>query len=138
MDYLFFLPDKPIPLSRPRSSKGRFYDPQSEVKAKVRQYIKTMFLPPDFTFIQPPFVIHYTFHFEMPKSWSKKKKDRMHNTPHLQRPDNSNLVKFYEDAFNGLIFEDDAQIWNYSCQKKWSDKNQAMIQIIELKENQDV
>jgi Holliday junction resolvase RusA-like endonuclease len=131
------LPYKPIPLSRSRLPfrKSHFYDPQYEIKERLRQYIKTMFLPTDFTFIQPPFVIHYTFHFEMPKTWSNKKKDRMHNTPHLQRPDNSNLVKFYEDAFNGFIFEDDAQIWNYTCQKKWFDKNQAMIQIIELKES---
>jgi len=138
MDYLFFLPDKPIPWSRPGSSKGRFYDPQCDVKENIRQYVKKMFLPPDFKLIESLFIIHYIFQFEMPKSWSKKKKERMYGIAHRQRPDSSNLVKFYEDAFNGFIFKDDCEIWNFSVKKKWSDKNQTIIQIIELPENHDV
>ena len=38
------------------------------------------------------------FHVQMPKSWSKKKKEAMNGKPHRQTPDLDNLLKAFQDA----------------------------------------
>ncbi len=64
------------------------------------------------------------FVLPMPKSWSNKKKQEMEGTPHLQKPDTSNLLKAIEDA----VFDDDSRIWNYNgLTKIWGYTGQIII-----------
>jgi len=56
------------------------------------------------------------FGIQMPKSWSKKKKEVMENTPHTQRPDLDNLIKALCDA----IYEEDSHIHCYHPSKVWA------------------
>jgi Holliday junction resolvase RusA-like endonuclease len=64
----------------------------------------------------------------MPKSWSKKKRERMDGQPHRQRPDLSNLIKALEDS----LYEDDSKIWQYrGLEKRWGETGQIIIQIEE-------
>ena len=65
-----------------------------------------------------------TFYIQMPKSWSKIKKEVMNGTPHMQVPDLSNLLKAIEDA----IFLDDSMIWNYrGLEKLWSYEGSIVV-----------
>jgi Holliday junction resolvase RusA-like endonuclease len=41
---------------------------------------------------------HIQFHFALPDSWSKKKKEEMLYKPHQQKPDNDNLFKSFCDT----------------------------------------
>ena len=61
---------------------------------------------------------HLIFYIEMPKSWSKKKKAEMINTPHQQRPDWDNLAKACCDA----VYDEDSTIWDIRVSKFWSDR----------------
>ncbi len=54
------------------------------------------------------------FTMPMPKSWSAKKKREMVGTPHLFRPDLSNLLKALEDA----VHQEDSMLWWYKDIKK--------------------
>jgi len=65
------------------------------------------------------------FVIEMPKSWSDKKKARMVNTPHQQRPDLDNMIKAFKDA----ALKEDSHIWKYSPApfKVWGYRNEIVI-----------
>ena len=67
-----------------------------------------------------------TFFLPCPKSWSKKKKKRYHNTLHQSRPDLKNLLTGFEDA----LFSEDKYVAHYSllC-KKWVDYPTGWIEL---------
>jgi len=67
-----------------------------------------------------------TFFIPCPKTWSKKKKKRYHNTLHQSRPDLKNLLQAWEDA----LFSEDKYIAHYSylC-KKWVDYPTGWIEV---------
>jgi Holliday junction resolvase RusA-like endonuclease len=121
------IPGKPIPLSRARASKSGFYDSQYKVKQNIRSYIRNQ-IPDGFKPRQEPIKIFVTFTMPMPKSWSKKKKRELLGTPHLDRPDASNLLKFYEDCFNKVLWCDDSILWSISIIKIWGEEGSTIIE----------
>ena len=50
-------------------------------------------------------------------SLSKKKKDALLGQKHHKRPDLSNLIKYLEDAAQGILFADDATITTINARK---------------------
>jgi len=56
------------------------------------------------------------FYIEMPKSWSKKKKEFMNGKPHKQKPDLDNLLKAVSDC----LLNEDSGIYYVIASKKWS------------------
>ena len=64
-----------------------------------------------------------TFYIEMPKSWSKKKREAMYMQPHQSKPDLDNLVKAFCDA----LYDDDAGVYSIQCAKYWSDENEIKV-----------
>ena len=66
-----------------------------------------------------------SFEIEMPRSWSKKKRDLMRGTKHEQRPDLDNLLKAVQDT----LCEEDSHIWRIGELKKtWNDKPKIEIE----------
>ena len=63
------------------------------------------------------------FRIAMPKTWSKKKKIEMNETPHQQKPDIDNLLKAVMDA----VLDDDSHISSISVYKIWA--HQGSIEI---------
>jgi len=133
------IPDRPISLKRPRAALGRFYDPQHDVKEAYKKYIQENIklvhddLAENIALLELPLTlpvaVRLNFYFEMPKSWSKKKRHDMLDMPHTQTPDLDNLVKFFQDALNGYLWGDDRQIWNIEAFKMWSDENYTNVRI---------
>jgi len=80
-------------------------------------------------FILPDSNIRIVFYFPMPKSWSNKKKAKMMNKPHQQKPDWDNVAKGFQDC----LCEEDKTIWDVRVTKMWSDKGQ--IDVYETKKN---
>lgn len=62
--------------------------------------------------------ISAVFVFPMPKSYSKVRKQRLLGTLHTKRPDTDNVLKFYLDGLNGILYEDDSQVCEYVKIKK--------------------
>ena len=58
------------------------------------------------------------FYIQMPKSWSKKKKELYNDKPHKQRPDLDNYIKAWCDS----VFEEDSVVWRFKASKRWTDK----------------
>ena len=64
------------------------------------------------------------FHLPLPASWSKRKKDRMRNTPHQQTPDLDNLCKAFLDA----LCPRDSHIHCIESMKKvWNDTGSIVL-----------
>lgn len=67
------------------------------------------------------------FYFPVPVRWSKKKKLAMHGQMHLQKPDESNLLKAFEDALS-LADENIAQMSGLG--KFWVNQEAGYIEIL--------
>lgn len=63
------------------------------------------------------------FHIPMPQSWSKKKKARMVDTPHRQRPDSDNLAKGVMDS----LLPEDCKVWHLEAKKFWSVEGRIVL-----------
>lgn len=63
-----------------------------------------------------PDELHAVFHFAMPESWSKTRRQQMDGQPHRQRPDGDNCVKAVQDS----LFLEDGAVWKGSYEKWWS------------------
>mgnify|MGYP000546892415 CR=1 FL=1 len=63
------------------------------------------------------------FYIEMPRSWSKKKREMMRGEPHQQVPDTDNLMKGFKDA----LADQDCAIWDERGRKYWSEKGAIEI-----------
>jgi Holliday junction resolvase RusA-like endonuclease len=68
---------------------------------------------------------------EMPKSWSKKKRDAMNGQKHKQRPDWDNFAKAFQDCLSA----EDSGVWCACVQKRWAEK--PGLEIKNLPENFD-
>ncbi|WP_299695565.1 RusA family crossover junction endodeoxyribonuclease [uncultured Vibrio sp.] len=64
----------------------------------------------------PTYGSHIFFHIPMPKSWSQKKRERMDDKPHKQRPDKNNLGKALLDT----IYSEDCMVWDSRVTKLWA------------------
>jgi len=51
---------------------------------------------------------------------------------HFVKPDTSNLIKFYEDAFNEIVFGDDCQIADLSGWKQYDVIPETIVTVGEL------
>jgi Holliday junction resolvase RusA-like endonuclease len=70
--------------------------------------------------IEGPVEFSLTAVFPIPKSWSKAKQAAamVGEIRPAGRPDLGNVVKGWEDAFNGIVYRDDAQIVSYGKTRK--------------------
>ena len=126
----FSIPGKPFAKQRPRFSRrnGRAFTPKQTVSFEqtvgtiAAQHIKDP--------LQGPVEVTIHATFEMPKSWSAKKKDRMRGRPHIQRPDLDNVEKAILDGLNRIAFADDEQGWNVVKTKAWGDAGVTHVTLV--------
>ncbi|MFZ1075434.1 MAG: RusA family crossover junction endodeoxyribonuclease [Minisyncoccia bacterium] len=104
------------------------YNPLSK---EVEQVKKQMLMQYPFELLDEPLKIEYLFQFQITKSWSKKQKQEALDgrLQHWQKPDVSNLVKFYEDCMIGTIFVDDCIIVSSPPLKCWAEESKTTIWI---------
>lgn len=126
------IPGRPIPQQRHRRKGNRTYDPQAELKAKISNAI-FFYLPKGHTPSDETIQVTLTFFMPIPKHMIKADQLRCvhERLPHSKRPDIDNLIKFYLDTFNGLLYVDDAQIYNINASKIYAAEPRTEITIEE-------
>lgn len=126
----------PLGQSRPRVTRFGTYSPQKKIKQSVElQMLAQLSKIPHFVPLSCPLRAEFEFHMPIPKSWSKRKKENAPATPHLVKPDVSNMIKFYEDIGNGILYADDKQIVEVSAEKFYSDEPKAIMRLFEACES---
>lgn len=135
----FTIEGTPIALKRTRiSTKGSFircYDSQKKEKYDLSlDIIKKLDECKDrLEVLNSKYIsLNINFYLPIPKTKQKKiKEGDFCNTI----PDLSNLVKFYEDIFNKLLFADDRYIVELHSEKHYSKNPRTVIMITNLEEN---
>ena len=124
------IPGDPVAQKRPRFSRrsGRAYDSQIEIKDCITWHIASQW--GDREVLQGPVTIEFTFYMKIAGSTSKKRKALMEGTPCLKKKDWDNLGKIFSDAGCGVIYKDDAQLWDVHVKKIWSNDPRTVIKIV--------
>lgn len=125
IDVLVQLPGEPRGKGRPRAFvlKGRAL---MHTDTKTRKYEELLRgaarnamqgRPP----IEGPIDMTVEAHFSVPKSWPKRKREAalQGGAFHTTRPDGDNLGKSVLDAFNGIVYRDDSQVWRMVISKHY-------------------
>jgi Holliday junction resolvase RusA-like endonuclease len=150
------IPGDPIAKARHRRKRlrdGRIieYDPQEAEKTKTAKYLthsmrehfdsknnEMVMKASELTFAEA-FNLNVVLHIPIPKSDSTPIRNAKlwGLIPHNQKPDSSNLLKFYEDAANSVLYDDDSMLCHVSAKKKWSDNPRTEITIMPIKKPVD-
>jgi Holliday junction resolvase RusA-like endonuclease len=131
----FVIKGKPKPLKRHRTSKGRTYDPSAKDKRdfalQCATYAPKLPLTGALTLLVRFYMPRPKKHFRTGKFAGILRDDAP--ILHSGRPDISNLVKFVEDALNGIFWKDDSQIVILHASKYYSKTPRTEIRICEVK-----
>ncbi len=132
----FYQTGVPVAKKRHRTSKGRRYDPQHSEKMKLKwifaaQFREQGFLKP----LEGPIEACVEIYCPVPKSWSKKRREKALFTYVETRPDTDNYLKFYFDVLNKIAYNDDSQIASVSSDKRYNNKPGVEINLFPLENN---
>lgn len=105
--------------ARPRFRRiGKFtttYTPKEtvEYENKVKKSFKKV-IDSDYKPLEGPVEAEATCFCRIPKSYSKKKRESLVNTPCCTKPDTDNIIKSILDPLNEIAFNDDSQVCKIS------------------------
>jgi|SRR6267142_887034 len=122
------IPLPPVSWEPSRKGKFTFYDPREKEKRCVRFYIREQYEGEPIT---DYVVINLQFLFEVPKSYSKKKRAlALDHKIFPTKKDCTNMQKLYEDCLKGIVIEDDRKVINISSEKYYAEKNSIKIAVL--------
>lgn len=127
---------KPLGKGRPRLGRYSTYTP--EKTKNYEEYVKLCYMNKyniKQTPTEKPLKAKITAFFEVPTSYSKKKKKELIGQPHTTRPDIDNIVKIILDSLNGLAYKDDNQIAKLEVEKVYGEEAKVVLEITEILEN---
>lgn len=124
---VYEIPGNPIALKRHRHVGKKCYDSQKKDKEVLQWHIKSLMKGLYAAHTALKLVIEY--HMPIPKSYSKRKAEEALRGPHTKKPDLSNLIKFTEDALNGIVWEDDSLISEIEARKFYSESPKTVFKI---------
>lgn len=137
----------PISKLRPRFAKGKVFDIQEReknfIKLLMKKKLKELYESDEQEdrvdviglATANAFDVRFVFSLPIARSSSKRLKNAklsglMHCT---KKPDLDNLIKFYLDCANGILFEDDRYIVSLSAKKVYGEKAQTEMIILPAK-----
>ena len=128
------VPGQPQGKARPRFAQGRTYTPAKTVAYEGLIAYAGQEVMRGKALIEGPVYLTVTATFDIPKSWSKKR--RLEASAgmawHTSRPDYDNILKAAGDALNGIVWKDDSQVALAKCVKLYGEKPGLDIMVEEL------
>lgn len=137
----FTVPGDPVGKGRPRFVRGtgRTYTPENT--AKYENLVRLAFIQEHqgFTPINSAVEIIIRAFFQIPESWSKKKKTAAINGELLKttKPDLDNIVKSITDGLNGVAWTDDVLIHAINASKDYSTTPRVEVSIYYSEETEE-
>ena len=131
MKSILYIKARPYPAPRPRVTRRGTYNKKeySDFKDVVRlAYVAKHEGYPT----TEPIAMKIDFFYQIPKSWSKKKKAAV--GWHTSKPDVDNIVKSILDALNGVAFKDDSQVCFVQARKQYASQNGIRIEFMDVEQ----
>lgn len=127
----YIIQGPPAPWSRvaPDYRHRRMYDTQKNLKLIIGIELSKQHDLRDL--FEGPIQVDWRFYLEIPPTL-KKKREQWIGKPHATKPDISNLIKFYEDVANKILFKDDCQIALGTWSKVYDDNPRTEFTITRL------
>lgn len=125
----FIIPASPIPKSRPRfnTNTGRAF---TDDKTRIFENIVSLAYGTRHYFDDNYIRIRMKFKFEVPKSYSKKKRlDALEGKIRPTKADIDNYIKSVLDGLNGKAFKDDRYIYAILAEKEYSEEASIEVSI---------
>ena len=136
MNVTFTVIGKPQAKARPRiTKKGYAYTPKKTLD--FENLVKLSYLQQigRSEMIKGPIELEVKFYWQIPKSYTKKKKESIIKGELLytKKPDLDNCIKSIMDALNEIVYEDDKQIVKIIASKHYTtEKARTEIRITEI------
>lgn len=130
---VFEILGKPQGKARPRIGKFGAYTPQKTVlyENTVKNTFKKQF--PNFEPITGEIKVCINAVFEVPKSYSKKKREQLlQGAGYPHKPDCDNIAKAILDSLNGLAYVDDSQVTCLLVFKEYGYENKVVVELQEV------
>ena len=124
------IPGKAVGKQRPRVVKGRTFTPgktlgyEDRIAGIARQQKVRM--------TEAAVIVAITVERKMPKSWSKKLREKMDGTLHAAVPDLDNVAKCVLDGLNNIAWKDDKQVVHLTIERRNSTEDRTIIHISEV------
>ena len=125
----FTIPSAPVPKSRPRfnTNTGRAF---TDDKTRIFENIVSLAYGARYYFDDEYIRIKMKFKFEVPKSYSKKKRTQaLEGKIRPTKADIDNYIKSVLDGLNGRAFKDDRYVYAVLAEKEYSDEAGIEISI---------
>lgn len=122
------IPLLPVPWAAHQGFGRKSFNPRYKEREAYQWYIRSQWKEKPH---EEAVSVFYDFYMPIPKSISKKKLQAILNREimHTSRADVSNMLKFTEDCLKGIVFLDDAQVWQTSACKLYDLKPRVLINI---------
>ena len=128
---IFTIPGNPVGKGRPRATTingmARMYTPKKT--ASYETLVVMSYTQAGGTKMIGPIGMHIAATFEMPLSWSMRKRKLMDGGPCQKKPDADNVMKVVADALNGVAYHDDSSIVFASVSKRWGQDGSVTVEI---------
>ena len=113
------IPGKPIPAARPRVTRYGTYipKPQQEYMEILKSSIATAMHSQRCEIARTGVPVELVVSVHVPWPKGARKSDATTTVPLVTRPDGDNYLKMAMDAGNGVIYEDDSQVWRMTVEK---------------------
>lgn len=125
---------KPEGKARPRLGRYGAYTPTKTVNYET--LVKYIFVNKfkDFNMFEGPVRAKITSIFEVPQSYSNKKRVMLLNSKcnYTKKPDVDNITKIILDSLNGLAYRDDAQITVLEVEKSYGEQAKVIVELEEV------
>lgn len=120
----------PVSMHRPRFANGHVYSDQATVK--LRDFLSIKLQHGKLPLFMDAIHIDITFVFEIPHSYSKKKKEMLLDKPYTKTPDVDNCAKWLLDVCHGVLYTNDKIITSVSARKIYGPIAKTIFLITQL------
>lgn len=129
------IPGDPIPWKRPGQNKKDRYDEQKAQKHAVGLIARSLLNGSKFKPFKEAVCVSMEFLMPIPEYRERKITSKINDDEtvwHTCVPDTDNLIKFYGDALNGILWTDDRIIASVLGEKYYSVETATIIEVSEL------
>ena len=128
---IFTIPGPPVGKGRPRATTingmARMYTPKATTSYEGK--VCMSYLAAGGTKLDGMVSVKIIATFEMPMSWSLKKRLATDGTWCGKKPDADNIKKVICDALNRVAYHDDAAVVSWQGEKRWGQDSSVVVEI---------